>query len=350
MQEMFESGQNASCGGVLSFVFGSAYHPFGKCATSVSLQQWRCSVVEPDSRTTRKPRRKWVMKTDLNVDICDESRDTSSAIALFLHGFLMDMTLFDEMLGHGSPLLNQARCARMDLRGFGKSPNPKAPYSHLEDIAAVQAMTGKGPAHIVGCDMGGTLALEYALKFPDRVKSISLISSGLPGHEWNRGEKAYFEFPKFEEPEGTPPESDERKAVGRQLARIWVMHSPEWALGFRKNDLIKERLQNMFRSYGAFHFWGDHDVEPDPSAFDEPLRLRLQHVKPPILVMAGEKERDGVYADFGTIANDIIRRVPSPAFDSRTVKWLQDTGHFGALEAGPQCCKIISEFWASLDK
>lgn len=263
---------------------------------------------------------------------------------------MMDMTIFDEMLGNDSCLLKMARCARFDLRGFGSSPNPVGPYSHLDDIATVQSMTGKGAAHIVACDMGGMLALEYAIKYPDSVKSISLISSGLPGHMWNRGNEAYFELPRFEDPEGGPPDSKERQILGRHIARAWVIQSPEWSYARNKDEKLAARLDKMLNSYKAFHFWGEDEVEPNPSAFEQPLRLRLKQVQAPVMVMVGDNEMSGVYEDFGRIAEDIIAQVPSPAFGDRTVRILNGSGHFGAIEAWSQCCEHVAEFWQLLKK
>lgn len=101
--------------------------------------------------------------------------------------------LFVPGLGYASwswePQLEQlgdrARVIAMDNRGTGTSDAPPGPYTietMAEDALAVSRVVS-GPVHVVGASMGGYIALTLALRHPDVVTSLTLISttSGGPG-------------------------------------------------------------------------------------------------------------------------------------------------------------------------
>ncbi len=82
------------------------------------------------------------------------------------------------------------RVVTWDLRGFGESDLPAAPYS-MEDVAAdleaLRAHLGLGRFHLVGHSFGGMVALTYAVARPERLKSLSLLSTA--GHNGERASK-----------------------------------------------------------------------------------------------------------------------------------------------------------------
>ena len=70
-----------------------------------------------------------------------------------------------------------------DLRGTGRSDAPPGPYD-LEtlaaDLEAVLADCGHGRAHLVGCGLGGAVALEAA-RSTSRVETLSLFGTAARG-------------------------------------------------------------------------------------------------------------------------------------------------------------------------
>lgn len=69
-----------------------------------------------------------------------------------------------------------------DLAGHGPGPHPTdvAAYS-IDGMADAALSRHDGPVHLVGYSMGGRVALTAACRWPDRVRSLSLIgaSAGL---------------------------------------------------------------------------------------------------------------------------------------------------------------------------
>lgn len=69
------------------------------------------------------------------------------------------------------------RLILFDNRGIGRSDTPRGPYSirqMADDAAAVMEAAGVSSAHIMGASMGGMIAQELALRYPERVRALLL--------------------------------------------------------------------------------------------------------------------------------------------------------------------------------
>jgi 3-oxoadipate enol-lactonase len=82
------------------------------------------------------------------------------------------------------PLLaTRFRTIAFDNRGAGRSDVPPGPYSMGAmacDVAAVLDAAGVESTHLVGASMGGMISQEFALQYPQRVRSLVLACTA-PG-------------------------------------------------------------------------------------------------------------------------------------------------------------------------
>lgn len=72
------------------------------------------------------------------------------------------------------------RCIVLDNRGVGLSDQPPGPYTTAmmaADTIAVMDHAGVKQANIAGISMGGAIAQELAIRYPDRVKKLLLVST-----------------------------------------------------------------------------------------------------------------------------------------------------------------------------
>ena len=72
------------------------------------------------------------------------------------------------------------RVVAFDNRGSGGSDAPPGPYTSREmarDAKAVVDALGLRSIHLVGVSMGGAIALEYAIAFPDDLASVVLANT-----------------------------------------------------------------------------------------------------------------------------------------------------------------------------
>jgi len=74
-------------------------------------------------------------------------------------------------------LAKSFRTIGLDNRGVGKSEMPPGPYPiplMASDAASVLDAAGEESAHVFGLSMGGMIAQEFALQYPQRVRSLIL--------------------------------------------------------------------------------------------------------------------------------------------------------------------------------
>jgi pimeloyl-ACP methyl ester carboxylesterase len=67
---------------------------------------------------------------------------------------------------------------RYDMRGYGRSEPIEGEFSHMSDLVALlDALEIHEPLVIMGCSMGGGLAMDFALTYPARVKALIMVGS-----------------------------------------------------------------------------------------------------------------------------------------------------------------------------
>jgi pimeloyl-ACP methyl ester carboxylesterase len=110
---------------------------------------------------------------------------------VLLHGGLADARFFSRTV---PALAERFHVYTPDARGHGHTPDrpgPITPELLVQDTAAFLASVVGGPAHLAGHSMGGGTALQVALRHPDLVRRLILISASIrpprprdPGSPW----------------------------------------------------------------------------------------------------------------------------------------------------------------------
>jgi 3-oxoadipate enol-lactonase len=91
------------------------------------------------------------------------------------------------------PVLNEKyRTIALDNRGVGRSEAAAGPYSIAQmasDAAAVLNAARVNTAHVFGLSMGGMIAQEFALQYPNKVRSLILGCTAAGGPQAVRAEQ-----------------------------------------------------------------------------------------------------------------------------------------------------------------
>jgi pimeloyl-ACP methyl ester carboxylesterase len=195
---------------------------------------------------------------------------------VFLHPGLWDRRTWDSQFGL---FAKTYLVVRFDARGYGRSsrPVPGESYSHVEDLAAVMDAAGAERAALVGCSMGGGIALDFALAHPERTSALVLVAPGVDGLESTPEEEAWFE---------------ERVAPIRALVEAGRLEEAQ--------DL---RLRTMWARLGtgdpagarirAIAMDNLHELTMDESgarSIDPPAAERLEDVAAPTLVLPADHD------------------------------------------------------------
>ena len=98
---------------------------------------------------------------------------------VLIHGFSVDRRMWAPQV---AVLEKRFRVIRYDLRGHGNSAAPSEPYAAHDDLRSVLDTLGVARATLIGLSAGSTLAIDFAIAYPDRVTRLVLASPGLNGH------------------------------------------------------------------------------------------------------------------------------------------------------------------------
>lgn len=101
--------------------------------------------------------------------------------ALFVHGLGGSSQNWSQLMALlGDRLAGEA----LDLPGFGHSPPPDdGDYSvsgHARAVVRLLEADRRGPVHLFGNSLGGTIAVRVAAARPDLVRTLTLVSPALP--------------------------------------------------------------------------------------------------------------------------------------------------------------------------
>ena len=111
-------------------------------------------------------------------------RITGEGPPLYLvHGIGARKTTWDTLI---AGLEDRFTCVSYDLRGHGDSPVPPPPYSLdelVEDLEALREKLGHESIHIAGHSLGGMIGPAYARSFPERCRSVALLSTAAGRNE-----------------------------------------------------------------------------------------------------------------------------------------------------------------------
>lgn len=159
-----------------------------------------------------------------NVRLAYEVRGEGQPV-MFVHGLGYDR------LGWGplpDLLAADFRVLLVDNRGVGESDAPPGPYTVAEmaaDAVAVLDDAGVERAHVFGVSLGGFIAQEVALSYPDRVDKLVLCSTSPGGPSQHpmpaEGLDAFRRFPAMEREAGL------RLMVENSLGARAVRECPE---------------------------------------------------------------------------------------------------------------------------
>ena len=168
------------------------------------------------------------------------------------------------------------RTVLFDNRGVGRSDVPDQGYSigdMAADTAAVMDAAAIQSAHIFGISMGGLIAQEFALRYPERTRSLILGCTHHGGREAVVADREVFE--KLMARGSMPAEEGTRAMV----PYVYDEATPR--------ERIEEDLEIRMRTYPTSKgYFGQVQAI---LAFD--ARSRLPEISAPTLVLHGESDR-----------------------------------------------------------
>jgi pimeloyl-ACP methyl ester carboxylesterase len=198
-------------------------------------------------------------------------REGSGEPLLWITGFAISSEIFAPVL---ADYATQFDCIRYDNRGAGRSPAPWRPTSIPElaaDAVRLLDALDVDSAHVYGLSMGGMIAQEVALRFPDRVRGLVL------GGTSHGGPRAVLPSPRVAAALTSrgAPAAVRAELVGRALfsARFRAEHP----------ELVQAHLRNLGAHRATVRGVASHLT----AATYHDTRARLHRIAAPTLVIHG---------------------------------------------------------------
>ncbi|CCK32547.1 hydrolase [Streptomyces davaonensis JCM 4913] len=183
------------------------------------------------------------------------------------------------------------RVIRLDLRGTGDSSVPADPGTYrcdrlVADVEALRAHLGLDRIDLLAHSAGGSLALLYAARYPERIRRLVLVTAnpwalGIPAAPEDRLAAARLrkDQPWFEE--AFPALESWLAGTGEAGPEISPFFYGRWDTAAQRHDALADQEFNdeaagVFGSEGAY----------DPPATSAALAL----LTAPVLVLAGEAD------------------------------------------------------------
>jgi proline iminopeptidase len=244
-------------------------------------------------------------------------------------------------------LAEQFRLVFYDQRGRGRSFAGEGPQSvtiasEVEDLDRIRVWTGSGSVALIGHSWGGLLAMEYAIRYPDRVSHLILMNTAPASHRDMlalRREWASRRTPEQSE-RMTELASDPAYLAGdiEVEAEYYRIHFGTTVRRRDQLDEIVRRLRVGFTPAGIVAARAIEDAlyAQTWSAEDYDLIPELRSLPIPTLVIRGED-------DF--VPAEVMRRIAS-AIPRASFVEIGESGHFAYLEQPELVRSIISEFLA----
>ncbi|MFF5761569.1 alpha/beta fold hydrolase [Streptomyces tanashiensis] len=234
---------------------------------------------------------------------------------VLLHPGVGDSRVWDPVL---SAFRARRRVIRYDVRGYGRSPAPTAPYSPVHDLAEVLDRFGIERAVLVGSSMGGATSVDYALEAPERVAGLALFVPGVSGYE---GLDAGEFFERLE-PLAKAGDTD-------GIVRLGLAAWGQAGGGTAESDPV---AAEFLRAVLPAWFGNIGHQLTGPPAFD-----RLGEVSAPTLLALGEQDRPEVVR----CNEEMAERIPG----CRLVR-LAASDHYPTLREPERVARLIEELYA----
>jgi len=243
----------------------------------------------------------------------------SGSPVVFIHGFGSDSRVWDSQF---KAFAEQHLVIRYDFRGHGKSAVPSGDaYSHADDLNALLEHLNIPQASVIGHSLGGGIALDFALAYPEKTSCIVLADPTVDGYQW------------YEWNESWMPIFKEYATSGASTSLPMLLAHPLFAPGFRQNG-VKARLTEILSGYSGWHI-----INTDPViAGDPPAIQRLDQIQAPVLILIGILD----LPDFHAIGTILLEKIPN----AQKIEFA-DTGHVLPMEAPEKFNEIVLSFLES---
>ncbi len=220
-------------------------------------------------------------------------------VLVLIHSGLTDCRMYDDQI---SALARHRRVLRYDLHGYGRSSWPEGPYTHHEALHELLDQLEIDRATLLGTSLGGGVALDFALAYPDMVDALVTVAAGIGGYPQTPEDERLF-APVVQ----AFTDNDYTTAIDLMI-HIWV-DGPD-----RNPEEVDARLRDRVRALYTDVLLRTREGGRQPEQLDPPAYVRLDQIHVPTLVLVGDADIPAVKDQADQMAGSIdnARKVVLP--------------------------------------
>ena len=230
------------------------------------------------NHSSAQPRLKQGTAKVNGTSIFYEMRGKGFPIVLVSGGGILDLRGWDNQV---EPLAKHYRVVRYDVQGIGKSARPQAPFSHSKDLYALLRFLKIERAHIVGLSVGGAIALDFAIEYPEIVDRLILVAPGLSSDA-----KSEPNLQSLAALAGMVKTNGIEQVIQLTLDTPFVLSKQNIAGRNKVREIYLDNRDVFEAGFPLYVLW--HPIQPPP----EP---RLQSIRARVLIIKGDSDSP-VYA------------------------------------------------------
>jgi pimeloyl-ACP methyl ester carboxylesterase len=259
------------------------------------------------------------METNINGARIHYERTGEGLPVVFLHAGVADHRMWEPQV---APFAKRFDVIRPDMRGFGKSELPPVRWSPAEDVRALVDDLHLKPIHLVGCSIGGGVAIDFALQHAERLSKLVLVGPGIGGT--NFGKKYPEVFAEVQAADG----ANDMAAVNQAEMYLWL-DGPR-----RRRGYVRQPLRDLFLDMNGGNVNADWASAPtdDP---DPPAVERLHEITAPVLVVVGDEDVPPVF--------DAVELLMEKVPHARKAV-IHDAAHLPNLEHPDEFNRLVLDF------
>jgi 3-oxoadipate enol-lactonase len=264
-----------------------------------------------------------------NIKLCYEILGKEDGYPILLiHGFGVKKEVWMAQIGD---LIKDFKVIRFDNRGAGKSSRPSG--SHIEifadDAKNLMDYLKIEKAHVMGWSLGGMIAQNFALKYPESLNKLVLICT-VTGYPTDEGPEIYKKM-RLHELELSPEKA------------FWETARANFHSQYRR-EMEKNPKKKFFGIWSAEDII--HMLAKDPATSQDVINQaealkthktmdRIHQIKNPTLLIAASHDRLTPQVNM----EQMHKRLPNS-----TLVVIEKAGHFAPMTRAPEVNKIIIDF------
>jgi len=250
-----------------------------------------------------------------HVELYYETRGQGPAL-VFIHGLGSSTRDWDRQTAEFS---RSYQVITFDLRGHGQSDKPEGPYDvpmFAADMAGLLKALSTRSAHVVGVSLGGCVAFQFALDYPDRLTTLTIVNSA----------------PTFGTPEQVHKEIERRVGIVRQYGMR--------GMGQTLSVNLFPRPEHASLRDAFVERWAQNDpvayVAATRSALNWDVTDRLRDIHCPTLVIAADQ-------DYSPVA---VKEAYVGLIPNAQLVIIRDAHHAVPLESPREFNAVLAQFLA----